>query len=89
MPKILMEAQISKPFDTWAEVFDADKDDQEANGFKVMYRGHKLDDPNTVVILMEGDPSKLEPYMSQPEKAKVIEKSGHIAESTAVTVLSD
>ena len=89
MPKILMEAQISKPFDAWVGVFDADKDDQEANGFKVIYRGHKLEDPNTVVILMEGDPSELEPYMSQPEKAKVIEESGHIVESTAVTVLSD
>ena len=84
-----MEAQISKAFDTWVGVFDADKEDQEANGFYVMYRGHKLDDPNTVMILMEGDPSKLEKYMSQPEKAKVIEESGHIAESTAVTVLSD
>ena len=89
MPKILMEAQISKPFDAWVGVFDADKDDQEANGFKVIYRGHKLDDPSTVVILMEGDPHELEPYMSQPEKAKVIEESGHIVESTAVTVLSD
>ena len=43
MPKILMEAQINKPFDHWVGVFDADKDDQLANGFTPIYRGHKLD----------------------------------------------
>ena len=89
MPKILLEAQINKPFDHWVGVFDADKDDQLANGFTPIYRGHKLDDPNTIVVLMEGDPSKLEPFMSQPEKAKLIEEAGHIAETTKVMVLSD
>ena len=89
MPKILLEAQINKPFDNWVEAFDGDKEDQLANGFTSIYRGHKLDNPNTIVVLMEGDPSKLEPYMSQPAKAKLIEESGHIAESTKVTVLSD
>ena len=89
MPKILLEAQLSKGFDHWVPFYDADKDDQLANGFTPIYRGHKLDDPNTVVVLMEGDPSKLEPFMSQPEKAKLIEESGHIAETTKVTVLSD
>ena len=69
MPKILMEAQISKPFDTWSSSMQT-RMIQEANGFRVMYRGHKLDEPNTVVILMEGDPSKLEAYMSQPEKPR-------------------
>ena len=89
MPKILMEAQISKPFDHWAAVFDGDKDDQLANGITPIYRGHKLDDPSTIVILMEGDPSKLEAFMSQPEQAKTIEEAGHIVESNKVTVLSD
>ena len=28
MPKILMEAQINKPFDHWAAVFDGDKEAQ-------------------------------------------------------------
>jgi len=40
MPKILMEAQINKPFEHWVGTFDADKDDQLANGFTPIYRGH-------------------------------------------------
>ena len=89
MPKILMEAQIKKPFDHWVGVFDADKEVLLANGFTTIYRGHKLDDPNSIVILMEGDPSKLEAFMSQPEKAKLIEESGHMVETMKISVLSD
>ena len=89
MPKILMEAQINKPFEHWVGVFDADKDDQLANGITPIYHGHKLDDPNTIVVLMEGDPSKLEVLMSQPEKAKMIEESGHMVETMKISVLSD
>ena len=59
------------------------------HGFKTIYRGYKLDDPNTIVVLMDGDPSKMEEFMSQPEQAKTIKDAGHIVESTKVTVLSD
>ena len=89
MPKILMEAQLSKSFEHWVAIFDGDKDDQLANGFTPIYRGHKLDDPGTIVVLMEGDPSKLQGFMSQPEKAKLIEESGHVVESMKISVLSD
>ena len=89
MPKILMEAQINKPFDHWVGVFDADKEVLLANGFTPIYRGHKLDDPNSIVVLMAGDPSKLEAFMSQPEKAKMIEESGHIVETMKISVLSE
>ena len=89
MPKILMEAQIKKPFDHWVGVFDADKEVLLANGFTTIYRGHKLDDPNSIVVLMAGDPSKLEAFMSQPEKAKLIEESGHMVETMKISVLSD
>ena len=89
MPKILMEAHIKKPFDHWVGVFDADKEVLLANGFTSIYRGHKLDDPNSIVILMAGDPSKLEAFMSQPEKAKMIEESGHMVETMKISVLSD
>ena len=89
MPKILMEAQINKPFDHWVGVFDADKDDQLANGFTPIYRGHKLDDPSAIVVMMEGDPSKLEAFMSQPEKEKLIKEAGHLVETMTVKVLSD
>ena len=89
MPKILMESQINKPFEHWVGVFDADKDDQLANSFTPIYRGHKLDDPSTIVVLMSGDLSKLEAFMSQPEKAKLIEESGHMVETMKISVLSD
>ena len=88
MPKILMEAQINKPFDHWVGVFDADKEALLPNGFTPIYRGHKLDDPNTIVVLMDGDPSKMEEFMSRPEQAKTIKEAGHIVESTKVTILS-
>ena len=89
MPKILMEAQLSKSFEHWVGVFDGDKDDQLANGFTPIYRGHKLDDPNSIVVLMAGDPSKLEAFMSQPKKAKMIEESGYMVETMKISVLSD
>ena len=89
MPKILMEAQINKPFDHWVGVFDADKEALLAHGFTPIYRGHKLDDPSTIVVLVAGDPSKLEAFMSQPEKAKMIEESGHMVETMKISVLSD
>jgi hypothetical protein len=66
----------------------ADKDDQLANVFTPIYRGHKPDSPNSIVVLMAGDPSKLEAFMSQPEKAKMIEESGHIVETMKISVLS-
>ena len=84
-----MEEQIKKIFYHWAKLFDADKADQLANGFTTIYRGHKLDDPSTIVVLIDGDPSKIEEFMSQPEQAKTIEEAGHIVETTKVTVLSD
>ena len=89
MPKILMEAQINKPFDHWVGVFDTDNEVRLANGFTSIYRGHKLDDPSTIVVLIDGDPSKMDEFMSQPEQAKTIEEAGHIVETTKVTVLSD
>ena len=89
MPKILMDAQINKPFDHWVGVFDADNEVRLANGFTSIYRGHKLDDPNSIVVLMAGDQSKLEAFMSQPEKAKMIEESGHMVETMKISVLSD
>ena len=89
MPKILMEAQINKPFDHWVGVFDADNEVRLANGFTSIYRGHKLDDPSSIVVLMGGDPSKMEEFMSRPEQAKTIKEAGHIVESTKVTILSD
>ena len=89
MPKILMEAQLSKSFEHWVAIFDGDKNDQLANGFTPIYRGHKLDDPNSIVVLMAGEPSKLEAFMSQPEKAKMIEESGHMVETMKISVLSD
>ena len=89
MPKILMEAQINKPFDHWVGVFDADKEALLAHGFTPIYRGHKLDDPSTIVVLVAGDPSKLEAFMSQPEQAKTIEEAGHIVETTKFTAPAD
>ena len=67
--------RISNSFAEWAQVFDADRSNQEAAGIKPIFRGVSENDPSTIMAILEAEPGVLAKYM---EDNPNVEASGHI-----------
>ena len=53
MPILVLKGKINKPYDLWADEFDAnDKMRSLKYGIKSRYRGHKVNDPTEVRVVM-------------------------------------
>ena len=88
MPTILMTAKLEKPFSDWVKVFDGHKPARQAAGIRDIYRGHQLDAPDTIHVLMSvPSVEALEAFIA--EHSETIKSSGHNIESTKATVCSD
>jgi hypothetical protein len=88
MPTILMTAKLEKPYADWAKAFDDHKPAREAAGIRDIYRGHQLDAPDTIHVLMSV-PSMDVMAAFIAEHGETMKKSGHKVESTETTVCSD
>jgi hypothetical protein len=88
MPTVIMTAKLEKPFADWVKVFDNHKPAREAAGIRAIYRGHQLDAPDTIHVLMSvPSMAVMEAFIA--EHGETIKNSGHNVESTKVTVCSD
>ena len=53
VPILVLKGKINKPYDLWADEFDAnDKMRSLKYGIKSRYRGHKVNDPTEVRVVM-------------------------------------
>ncbi len=88
MPTVIMKAKLEKTYEHWVKVFDDHKPVREAAGFKDIYRGHLMDDANTVqAVIYTPSMETLDQFMK--DEAEAMSESGHIAESTEITVCTD
>ena len=75
MAHIIIQHQVAD-FDTWRPVYDADRPGRQAAGVTDVAVLRDADNPNSVWIVQEGDPSLIEPMMADPERAAQMQKAG-------------
>ena len=63
-------------YDAWRPIFDADKPGREAAGAKDVAVLRDADNPNSIWMVMEADPSIVEPMMSDPDRAEKMQAAG-------------
>ena len=89
MVKVVVNFEV-KEWSHWKKMFDEHAGPREAAGIKTIYVGHELENPNKVHIVMETPATDtMQKFMQNEENAKVIEKSGHIQETTVMSICSD
>ena len=76
MPTMVIKGKITKGYDHWLEAFDgAEELHKSKYGIKCIYRGHEIDDPDTIHVVMY-TPS-MEAVMEHMENDKeLIDKAG-------------
>ena len=53
MPTLVIKGKITKGYDHWVKVYDGAEDLRNSKyGIKTVYRGHELEDPNTIHVVM-------------------------------------
>ena len=88
MPVVFLKATIEKPYEHWVKVFDAHRETQESAGFNALYRGHEVDDPTSIRIIMRAPSVEgLQQFMQ--EQAENIASSGHVLGSEEIIVCTD
>ena len=77
--------KISVPFKEWAKGFDSPEADQmhKANGITPLYRGVSKNDPESVVVIHQGEEGAAKEMFAGARE--IAESSGHIVDSTVVT----
>ena len=79
--------KISVPFEQWAEVFDSEENKQLMKKEKIacLYRGINKEDPSSAVVIEQAEEGKSIAMFSNHEVRPLIEKAGHIYDSTLIT----
>ena len=53
MPTLVIKGKITKGYDHWVKVYDEAEDLRNSKyGIRTVYRGHELEDPNTIHVVM-------------------------------------
>ena len=79
--------KFSVPFEQWAEVYDIEENKQLIKAEKIvcLYRGINKEDPSSAVVIEQAEEGKSIAMFSNPEVRPLIEKAGHIYDSTVIT----
>ena len=75
MAHIFLQHDVAD-YDAWRPVFDADKPGREAAGATDVAVLRDADNPNSVWVVVEADPSIVEPMMSDPERGAAMQAGG-------------
>lgn len=78
MAHIFIQHDIAD-YDVWRPIFDADKPGREAAGAVDVAVLRDADNPNSIWMVMEADPSLVEPMMSDPDRAAQMQAAGVIS----------
>ena len=85
--KVLMNAELSKPYNEWKQVFDDHKSARDSANMKDFLVGWCEEDQRIHVGMEVPSMEVVQKFME--ENADIIEKSGHKTETTVVKVLTD
>ena len=79
--------KIRVPFEQWAAVYDSEENIKmnKALGIICIYKGVKKDDPNSVILIEQGEAGKSIAMFEDPAVKPLIESAGHIYDSTVVS----
>ncbi len=79
--------KIKVPFEEWAAVYDSEENIQMNNelGITCLYKGVKKDDPNSVILIEQGEEGKSIAMFEDPAVRPLIEGAGHIYDSTFIS----
>ena len=79
--------KISVPFEEWAAVYDSQENIQmnKERGIVCLYKDVKKNDPNSVIIMEQGEEDKSITMFKDPAVKPLIENAGHIYDSTIVS----
>ena len=75
---------ITTSFDEWVKVYDGSIEMAKQAGITSLFRGVDKEDPTKVCVVMQAQPGVIDSFMAS--NAEMIASSGHILESTAVSV---
>lgn len=81
MATICLTLTITKTFEEWKAVFDADQNNLASSGIKTLAVGYQLDVPNKVRVAFFADSQKVVEDFTQ-QNTTDIKSSGHVLEST-------
>jgi hypothetical protein len=75
MAKIFMHHPVAD-FATWRQTFDGDAARRDAAGLTNIRVLRDADDPNSVWLVADGDPTKMEEMMQDPELGQAMQEAG-------------
>ena len=75
---------ITTSFDEWVKVYDGSIEMARQAGITSLFRGVDKEDPTKVCVVMQAQPGVIDSFMAS--NAEMIASSGHVLESTAVSV---
>ena len=72
--------KIRSPFEEWAAVYDSEENIEMniERGIICLYKGVKKDDPNSVILIEQGEEGKSIAMFEDPSVKPLIESAGHI-----------
>ena len=75
---------ITTSFDEWVKVYDGSIEMAKQAGIISLFRGVNKEDPTKVCVVMQAQPGVIDSFMAS--NAEMIASSGHVLESTVVSV---
>ena len=75
---------ITTNFDEWVKVYDGSIEMAKQAGITSVFRGVDKQDPTKVCVVMQAQPGVIDSFMAS--NAEMIASSGHVLESTVVSV---
>ena len=79
--------KINVPFEKWVSVYDSKENIQmnKERGIICLYKGVKKDDPNSVILIEQGEEGKSIAMFEDPTVKPLIESAGHIYDTTTIS----
>jgi len=75
MSKLFLHHPVAD-FDTWRPVFDGDAPRRESAGLTNVRVLRDVDDPSSVWLVADGDPTKMEEMLGDPELGEAMQRAG-------------
>jgi hypothetical protein len=75
MAKLFLHHPVAD-FDMWRPVFDGDAARRESVGLTNVRVLRDADDPNSVWLVADGDPAKMDEMLADPELGKAMQEAG-------------
>ena len=71
----------------WAAIYDSEEDIQmnKELGISCLYKGVKINDPTSVILIEQGEQGKSIAMFEDPAVKPLIEGAGHIYDSTFIS----